>query len=147
MKVLLQRVLNAHVDVDGETVGRIGRGLLAFVCAERGDTQDDVAYFAAKVAKLRIFADSAGKTNLSVRDVDGAVLAISQFTLAADWRKGNRPGFSAAETPERAEALYELFCSTLRDEDVIVETGVFGANMQVSLTNDGPFTIIMDSRD
>lgn len=147
MKILIQRVLNAQVDVDGETVGCIGRGLLAFVCAERGDTKDDVAYFAAKVAKLRVFADDAGKTNLSVRDVDGAVLAISQFTLAADWRKGNRPGFSAAETPERAEALYELLCSTLRDKDVIVETGVFGANMQVSLTNDGPFTIIMDSRD
>ncbi len=147
MKVLLQRVSDAEVSAGGQSVGRIGHGLLAFVCAERGDTQDQVAFFAKKVAKLRVFPDETGKTNLSVQDVGGAVLAISQFTLAADWRKGNRPGFSKAEAPDKAEPMYQLFCDALREVGINVETGVFAANMQVSLTNDGPFTIIMDSRD
>ena len=147
MKVLLQRVKQAEVRVDDTTVGAINTGLLAFICAERGDRDEDVSYFATKVSKIRMFPDQDGKTNLSVQDVGGSILAVSQFTLAADWRKGNRPGFSGAEHPERAQALYEAFCQTLRDLGVTVETGVFGAEMQVSLINDGPFTVMMDSRD
>lgn len=147
MKIVLQRVLNASVEVDGETVGAIGPGLLALFCTERQDTETDADFFARKIAKLRIFADADGKTNLSVRDIGGAVLAVSQFTLAADWRKGNRPGFSGAGEPEVAKALYVRFCETLRDEGVAVETGIFAAAMKVSLVNDGPFTLMMDSRD
>lgn len=147
MKIVLQRVLNASVDVDGKTVGAIGPGLVALFCAERNDTVTDADFFARKIAKLRVFADAEGKTNLSVRNIGGAVLAVSQFTLAADWRKGNRPGFSGAGEPEAAKALYARFCETLRGEGIAVETGIFAAAMTVSLVNDGPFTLMMDSRD
>ncbi len=147
MKVALQRVTEARVDVNGGTIGKIAAGLLVFVCAERGDTDDQVRYFAEKIAKMRIFADSAGKTNLSILDVGGSALVISQFTLAAEWRKGNRPGFSRAEAPARAEQLFNHFCDVLRHSEVPVETGRFGADMQVSLVNDGPMTILMDDRD
>lgn len=147
MKIVLQRVLNASVTVEGDTVGAIGPGLLALFCAERADTDADAGFFARKIAKLRVFADAEGKTNLSVRDIGGEVLAVSQFTLAADWRKGNRPGFSGAGEPAAAKALYSNFCETLRNEGVLVETGIFAAEMKVSLVNDGPFTLILDSRD
>lgn len=147
MKLILQRVSEAAVRVDDETVGSINKGLLILFCAERGDTPDDVDFFMHKAAALRIFSDESGKTNLSIRDVGGSMLVVSQFTLAADWRKGNRPGFSNAADPESAKNLYELFCQKLRDDGILVETGVFAADMDVSLVNDGPFTIILDSRD
>ena len=147
MKAVIQRVKHASVTVNNEVVGKIDRGLLVLFCAERDDTEENAAFYARKIAKLRIFADDEGKTNLSVADVDGAVLAVSQFTLAADWRKGNRPGFSRAESPDRAQALYEKFCDDLRREGIKVETGRFAAEMNVDLLNDGPFTIVMDSRD
>lgn len=144
MKAVLQRVSEACVSVDGKAVGEIGAGLLVLFCAEPEDTRDKAAFFARKIAAMRIFEDDAGKMNLSVRDIGGAVLAVSQFTLAAEWRKGNRPGFSRAAEPGLGEAIYENFCSCLRDEGVPVETGRFGANMKVSLINDGPVTMIMD---
>lgn len=147
MKLLLQRVTEAAVDVDGACVGRIGQGLLVLVCAEPGDRQDDAAYLARKVAKMRIFSDDDGKMNRSVQDIDGAVLAVSQFTLAARWKSGNRPGFSDAAPPDLGEELYNNFCDALRAEAVPVETGRFAAEMKVSLVNDGPITIWMDSRD
>jgi D-tyrosyl-tRNA(Tyr) deacylase len=147
MRALLQRVTEAAVTVEGETVGAIGSGLLVLLCAEHGDTEDDARYIAGKIARMRLFADEADKTNLSVLDVRGSALVVSQFTLAAEWRKGNRPGFSRAAAPEAARALYERFCALLAAEGVPVETGRFAAAMQVSLVNDGPFTIWMDSKD
>ena len=147
MKAVLQRVSEACVRIDGETVGAIDRGLLVLFCADEGDTEANVSFSARKIALMRIFADEDGKMNRSVVDVGGAVLAVSQFTLAAQWRKGNRPGFSAAADPVEGERLYDLFCAALRDQGLPVETGRFGANMQVGLTNDGPITIVMDSND
>ena len=147
MKALIQRVKEAKVTVNGDTVGEISQGLLVLFCAEHDDAQSDAEYFAGKIAKLRIFADKNGKTNLSVQDVGGAVLAVSQFTLAADWRKGNRPGFSRAAHPDAARQLYEHFCTTLTGLGCPVETGRFAAEMQVALVNDGPFTIFMDSNE
>lgn len=147
MKLILQRVSEAAVRVDNVIIGSINAGLLILFCAERGDTPDDVDFFMHKAAALRIFSDENGKTNLSVRDVGGSILVVSQFTLAADWRKGNRPGFSNAADPESAKNLHELFCQKLRDDGLPVETGIFAADMDVSLINDGPFTIILDSRD
>lgn len=147
MKLILQRVSEAAVRVEGAIVGNINKGLLILFCAERGDTSDDVDFFMHKAAALRIFSDENGKTNLSVRDIGGQILVVSQFTLAADWRKGNRPGFSNAADPDLAKNLYELFCQKLRDDGIPVETGIFAADMDVSLVNDGPFTIILDSRD
>lgn len=147
MKAVLQRVTEARVSVDDEVVGEIRNGLVVLFCAEKNDTIDDATYFAAKIAKMRLFADEQGKTNLSVLDVGGAVLAISQFTLAADWRKGNRPGFSRAAPPDEANNLYMKFCDLLTGQGVAVERGIFAANMTVELTNDGPFTVVMDSRE
>ena len=147
MKAVLQRVLKASVSVDSEVVGAIGNDICVLVCAEAGDSHDDARYFANKVAKMRIFSDADGKTNLDINDVKGKILAISQFTLAAQWTKGNRPGFSRAEAPDRARTLYEIFCDELRASGIEVETGVFSAEMKVEIVNDGPFTIVMDSRD
>lgn len=147
MKAVLQRVSEASVAVDGKTVGEIDNGIVVLFCAERGDSDDDARTFAHKTAKIRIFSDDTGKTNLDVNEVKGKLLVLSQFTLAARWRKGNRPGFSDAEPPERAKALYELYCDTLREDGMTVETGIFAADMKLSLINDGPFTIVMDSRD
>lgn len=147
MRALVQRVSEASVAVDGETVGRIGRGLLVFVCAEQGDGEDEAAFLAGKIAKLRVFTDNAGKMNLALPDVSGSALVVSQFTLAARWRKGNRPGFSDAADPETGQRLYDSFCQALRDLDIPVETGRFAADMQVALINDGPVTIWMDTRD
>jgi D-tyrosyl-tRNA(Tyr) deacylase len=145
MKALIQRVREARVLVDGETVGEIGRGLLVLVCAVPEDDEGVAARLAAKIAKLRVFEDAAGKMNLSLRDVGGAALVVSQFTLAADTRKGNRPSFIGAAAPEMARALYESFAEALAEQGVLVEYGRFGAAMQVHLINDGPVTIWLDS--
>lgn len=147
MKAVLQRVSEARVSVDNQVVGDISKGLVVLLCVEKDDTVDDAAYFAGKIAKMRIFPDESGKTNLSVLDVNGAALTISQFTLAADWQKGNRPGFSHAAAPDEARALYEQFCELLAEQGVPVQRGVFAADMSVELVNDGPFTIVMDGRD
>jgi D-aminoacyl-tRNA deacylase len=146
VKALLQRVSEARVEVDGEVIGAIGRGLLILLCAEPEDSEADAAALARKIAKLRIFADEAGKMNLSLLDVGGGALAVSQFTLAADLSRGNRPGFSGAAPPELGEARYRQFCDQLAEHGVTVETGRFGAHMAVHLVNDGPVTIWIDTR-
>lgn len=147
MRALIQRVTRAEVTVEDRSIGRIGPGLMVLVCAMQGDPEDAPEKLAARIAKLRIFRDEAGKMNRSVADIGGAVLVVSQFTLAADTRTGNRPGFSSAEAPARGEALYLRFAEALRGLGLPVETGAFGADMQVSLVNDGPVTIWMDSTD
>lgn len=143
MRAVLQRVSRASVTVDGQVTGEIGRGLLILVCAMEGDTDDKAAQLAAKVAKMRIFKDDQGKMNLSIRDIGGAALIVSQFTLAADLR-GNRPGFSTAAKPDEGRRLYELFTRKMQDEGIPTANGIFGADMDVSLNNDGPVTIWMD---
>jgi D-tyrosyl-tRNA(Tyr) deacylase len=146
MRAVVQRVTFARVRVDDRTVGEIGRGLLVFAGVEKGDGADDIAYIAGKVRDLRIFEDAAGKMNLSVEEADGAVLAISQFTLCGDCRKGRRPSFDAAESPAAAKPLYEGLVAALRAWHLKVETGEFQAHMHVELANDGPVTILLDSR-
>ena len=145
MRALLQRVSEASVEVDGKIVGQIERGLVVLVCAMEGDGDEQATFLARKIAALRIFQDHAGKMNKSVRDIGGGILAISQFTLAADWRKGNRPGFSKATAPEEGQRLYDVFCEMLRAENLSIETGIFAADMKVRLLNDGPVTIPMDT--
>ncbi|MGR3376439.1 D-aminoacyl-tRNA deacylase [Salipiger abyssi] len=145
MRVLIQRVSEARVSVGGAVLGEVGPGLLVLVCAMQGDGEAQAEKLAAKVAKLRIFKDDEGRMNRSVRDIGGAALVVSQFTLSADTRSGNRPGFSAAAAPEFGERLYEHFAARLQAEGVPVATGRFGADMQVALVNDGPVTIWMDS--
>ena len=147
MRALLQRVSSAHVAVAGRTISGIGNGLLVFLCAVRGDTEKDLDYVVRKVAALRIFEDEQGKMNLSVMDVKGEVLVVSQFTLAASTRKGNRPSFANAEAPEKARAMYDAFVQRLRDRGITVQTGEFAAMMDVSLVNDGPVTLSLDSRE
>ncbi len=147
MLALLQRVSSAKVAVDGRVAGEIGRGLLVFLCAVKGDTEKDLEYVARKVSQLRIFEDDQGKMNLSVGDVKGAALVVSQFTLAASTRRGNRPSFDHAETPERASEMYEAFVRELGETGIPVQKGVFGAMMDVSLVNDGPVTIWIDSSE
>ncbi|WP_417278010.1 D-aminoacyl-tRNA deacylase [Celeribacter sp.] len=144
MRALIQRISEAAVRVDGETVGQSGPGLLVLVCAMRGDTEAQADKLAAKIAKLRIFQDDAGKMNLSVRDIGGTALVVSQFTLAAE-TKGNRPGFSTAAAPDEGKALYDYFTDRLVAEGVPSEKGIFGADMKVSLINDGPITIWLDT--
>ena len=145
MRALLQRVAHASVTVEGEVIGQTGPGLLILVCAMQGDAEAQADQLAAKIAKLRIFPDEAGKMNLSVRDMGGAALVVSQFTLAADTSRGNRPGFSTAAPPEEGKRLYEYFAGQLAAQGVPVETGRFGADMKVELLNDGPVTIWMES--
>lgn len=145
MRAVLQRVSRASVTVEGAVIGDIGPGLLALVCAMPSDTDETAKQLAAKVAKLRIFADEAGKMNRSLRDTGGAALVVSQFTLAADTRRGNRPGFSGAAAPAQGEALYEAFARELALLGTPVATGRFGADMAVSLVNDGPVTIWIDT--
>ncbi len=147
MKALLQRISSAKVEVDGRVIGEIGKGLLVFLCAVKGDMDRDLDYIVKKVSQVRIFEDDEGKMNLSVLDITGEVLVVSQFTLAASTRKGNRPSFDEAEGPVRAKAKYELFIRRLKDLGIPVRTGAFGAAMAVSLTNDGPVTILIDSRE
>lgn len=145
MRALLQRVHHAAVCVHGKTVGEIGPGLLILICAMQGDTEREADQLAAKIAKLRIFKDNAGKMNLSVTDSGGAALIVSQFTLAADTSRGNRPGFSAAAAPEHGRHLYEYFTKAVAALGIPVANGEFGADMNVSLTNAGPVTIWLDS--
>ena len=144
MKLLLQRVRQAQVVVDGETIGAIGQGLLVLVCAERGDTEAEADRLLAKMLKLRIFADEAGKMNRSLQDVGGGLLIVSQFTLAADTSGGNRPGFSGAAAPEDGRRLYDHFVERARALHPVVATGRFAADMQVHLVNDGPVTFLLD---
>ena len=144
MKALLQRVTRASVAVDGQIVGKIGPGLLVLVCAMPDDTEAEVDKLSAKISKLRIFKDDAGKMNLSLRDMGGSALIVSQFTLAADLR-GNRPGFSYAAPPDLAKQLYESFSAKVTALGIPVQNGIFGADMDVSLNNDGPVTIWMDT--
>jgi D-tyrosyl-tRNA(Tyr) deacylase len=145
VKVVLQRVSQAAVRVNGEVVGGIGSGLLLLVGIGQEDEEADLAWMADKVAGLRIFEDDAGKMNRSVSDVNGSVLSVSQFTLYGDCRKGRRPNFMAAARPETASALYDRFNGLLRARGLPVETGRFGAMMDVSLVNDGPVTLILES--
>ena len=145
MKAVVQRVDRASVTVESDRVGSVGLGLMVLLCVEDGDGDAEIDLFAGKIARMRIFSDDEGKMNRSVLDIGGSVLAISQFTLAADWRRGNRPSFSGAAAPEKAEELYGRFCDRLRELGVPVETGVFAAHMSVDLINDGPVTIWMDS--
>jgi D-aminoacyl-tRNA deacylase len=147
MRVVVQRVKRASVTVGGETVGGVAKGLAILFCAEEGDVDTDADFFARKIARMRIFEDREGRLNLSLLDVEGAALVVSQFTLAGVWRKGNRPSFSGAASPEKGQRLYECFCRQLESEGVSVETGRFGAKMEVALINDGPVTIWMDSRE
>lgn len=147
MKAVLQRVRRASVSVEGEILGEIGPGLAVLVGAAQGDTEEDARWLAAKTAGLRIFSDAEGKFNLSLLDIGGAALVVSQFTLLADTRRGRRPGFTDAAPPEVAEPLVAAYCDALRAEGVPVQTGRFGARMLVSLENDGPVTILLDSRD
>ncbi len=147
MKALLQRVSSAKVEVEGRVAGEIGKGLLVFVCAVKGDAEKDLDYLVKKVSQIRIFGDGQGKMNLSVADVRGAVLVVSQFTLAASTRKGNRPSFENSEAPEQAREWYQSFIGRLRDAGIPVQTGEFGAMMKVTLVNDGPVTIWLDSRE
>lgn len=144
MKLVIQRVTEGSVKADNKIIGRIGRGFVVFLGVEESDTDDMLAKFADKMIKLRIFEDENGKTNRSLTDVGGALLIISQFTLCADCRHGNRPGFTGAKAPLEAERMYEKFIELCRLQIPTVEHGQFGADMEVSLVNDGPFTIILD---
>ncbi|MGR3363083.1 MAG: D-aminoacyl-tRNA deacylase [Maritimibacter harenae] len=144
MRALVQRVSEAAVRVDGEVIGEIGPGLLVLVCAMQGDGERNADTLAAKISKLRIFKDDEGRMNRSVLDTGGAVLVVSQFTLAADTSRGNRPGFSTAAAPDEGERLYEYFADQLRGHGIEVAQGRFGADMKVSLVNDGPVTIWME---
>jgi len=145
MRLVVQRVSRASVRVSGATMGEIGAGLVVLLGVGEGDDREDARRFAGKVARLRVFGNDAGRFDRSLLDTGGAALVVSQFTLLADTAKGNRPSFTAAAPPERAEPAYECFCATLRELGVEVETGVFGARMEVELVNDGPVTIVLDS--
>ena len=146
MRAVVQRVEEAFVTVDGVKKGRVGRGFLVLLGVGADDAETDAVYIGEKVAKLRVFEDDEGKMNLSIFDIGGEVLAVSQFTLYGDARKGNRPGFSSAAPPEKGEELYRKFIETLKNRGLKVEEGVFGAHMKVHLVNDGPVTILLDSK-
>ena len=141
MRAVVQRVRHAQVHVDGALIGECGPGVMILVCAMQGDTTDNADALVDKIAKLRIFKDDAGKMNRSLLDAEGSALVISQFTLAADTSRGNRPGFSAAAAPDEGEKLYDYFAARLAAQGVPTQTGQFGADMAVSLVNDGPVTI------
>lgn len=145
MKAVIQRVLNASVTVDSHVIGSIDHGYLILLGVGAGDTKEKADYIMKKLFHLRLFADENGKTNLSIRDVHGSLLIVSQFTLYADCRKGNRPGFTDAGSPELAKELYEYFIEECRKEISVVEHGSFGAHMKVALVNDGPFTILLEA--
>jgi D-tyrosyl-tRNA(Tyr) deacylase len=147
MRAVVQRVTQASVTVDGELLGRIGKGLLILLGVADGDTRELTEKMADKICRLRIFEDENGKTNLSLADVGGELLIISQFTLYADCRKGNRPSFVKAGAPQMAEKLYEHFLARCREQADVVEKGQFGADMKVELLNDGPFTLMLDSEE
>ncbi len=147
MRALIQRVAHAQVDIDGQATGAIGRGFLILLGVGQTDDEATARKLWDKVRKLRIFEDEAGKTNRSLADVGGEVLVVSQFTLYADCRHGNRPSFTSAGAPDEARALYECFCEMVRADLGSVQTGQFGADMQVSLVNDGPFTVWLDTAE
>jgi D-tyrosyl-tRNA(Tyr) deacylase len=147
MRVLLQRTTGARVEVEGKLIGECGHGLLILICAMAGDTEAEADKLAARISKLRVFKDEAGKMNRSILDISGSALVVSQFTLAADTSRGNRPGFSSAAPPDQGRALFEHFASAIGALGIQTETGEFGADMAVSLINDGPVTIWMDSAD
>ena len=147
MRALIQRVTQANVSVDGRDIGQCGQGLLILLCAMQGDTRAQADLLVGKIAKLRIFKDDAGKMNKSIVDIGVSTLVVSQFTLAADIWRGNRPGFSYAASPDEGEALYQYFAGALAAQNIPTECGKFGADMQVSLVNDGPVTIWLDSAD
>lgn len=146
MRAVVQRVSRASVTVDGKIVGEIARGFLVLLGVAEDDTQDDVIYLANKVAGLRVFEDDAGKMNLALNDIGGALLVVSQFTLLGDCRKGRRPSFVHAAEPSKADALYGSFVAELRGQGFVVETGRFQQHMDVELVNDGPVTLLLDSR-
>lgn len=147
MKAVIQRVTRASVEVDGKTTGQIRAGLVVLLGVAKGDTESDLTYLVEKIPALRIFSDEAGKMNRSLAEIGGGVLAVSQFTLLGDTKKGRRPGFDQAADPDVAKQLYEQFVERLRQTDLTVETGVFGAHMKVELVNDGPVTFVLDSRN
>lgn len=144
MRVVVQRVNNASVKIAGNTIGQINKGLLLLVGLREGDGVEQIKKAAAKIAKMRIFEDENGKTNLAIKDVGGQILSVSQFTLLADTKKGNRPSFIKAMKPPKSAKLWEQFNEELKKQGLTVETGEFGADMQVDLQNDGPFTIVLD---
>jgi D-tyrosyl-tRNA(Tyr) deacylase len=143
LKIVIQRVSQAGVTVEGRTVGTIGRGFLILLCVEKGDGPEEVRHYARKIAEVRIFPDDAGRMNRSIKEAGGEILLISQFTLAGNVEKGRRPSFESAAPPGQAEPLYDLLASTLQGQGIRVVSGVFRAYMQVSLVNDGPVTILM----
>ena len=147
MRAVVQRVSSARVEVDGKVVGKIGRGLLVLLGVGERDAEKQAHWLADKIAGLRIFEDEAGKMNLSVQDVEGSLLVVSQFTLYGDCRKGRRPSFTGAAPPEEADRLYEVFVARLRERGLPVETGVFQAMMQVHLVNDGPVTLMVETTE
>ena len=146
MRAVVQRVTESSVTVDGQITGATDEGLVVLIGVEEGDTDKDAGYIADKVSGLRIFEDENEKMNLSVKDVGGSILAISQFTLLGDVRKGKRPSFITAEDPEIANRLYQQVCENIRNQDIKVETGIFQAHMLVKINNNGPVTILLDSR-
>lgn len=146
MRAVIQRVKSAQVSVDGRISGKIGKGLLVFLGVGKGDGEVDLSFLSSKIPGLRIFEDASGKFNLSLKETGGQILVVSQFTLYGDCRRGRRPSFTEAEEPTAAKHLYEQFISKLREQDVSVETGEFQAKMEVHLVNDGPVTLLLDSR-
>ena len=147
MKAVIQRVLSAKLEADGSLVSEIGRGYVIFLGVGKGDTESDADYYIKKIPPLRIFEDENGKINKSIKDVEGEILLVSQFTLYADASHGNRPSFIEAESPEKAKELYLYVAEGLKKTGIEVKLGVFGADMKISLLNDGPFTILLDSEE
>lgn len=145
MKAVIQVVKSAQLSVDDKLISKIGQGLVAFFCVEKDDNEEKIDFFAKKIANLRLFSDENGKTNLSVKDVGGEVLIVSQFTLAGDCQHGNRPSFSTAENPQRANMIYEKLCEVAKTTyGLTVKKGVFGADMKILQLNDGPFTVLLE---
>jgi D-tyrosyl-tRNA(Tyr) deacylase len=146
MKAVIQRVKSAQVDVDGRSTGKIGAGLLVFIGIGKGDNESDVSFMVSKIPELRIFEDASGKFNLSLKEINGEMLIVSQFTLYGDCKKGRRPSFTEAEEPTTAKFLYERLINRLREQGIPFQTGEFQAKMEVHLVNDGPVTLLLDSR-
>jgi D-tyrosyl-tRNA(Tyr) deacylase len=147
MRAVIQRVKSAQVSVDGQVSGKIGKGLLVLLGVGKGDEEKDLSFLTSKIPELRIFEDASGKLNLSLKEIEGQMLVVSQFTLYGDCRKGRRPSFTEAEEPAAAKHLYEQFVSRLREQGLSIQTGEFQAKMEVHLVNDGPVTLLLDSRE